>query len=92
MGTIQQQQKLVCEDSHRLYASIEAAIEDQRRGSAKEARKNLKAMLENSGIGVFREAAASLPKVTPSVGEWTAQAAYSKSKIVDHLSQLKRMP
>jgi len=92
MDTIHQQHKLACEEALHLYASIEAAIEDHRTGFAKDASKNLKDLLKNRGSSVFKDAAAHLPPVTPNLGEWRAEAAYSKSKIEDYLVQLERMP
>jgi hypothetical protein len=92
MDTIHQQHKQACEEALRLYASIEAAIEDRRTGFAKEASKNLRALLKNSGSRVFEDAAPYLPQVTPNLGEWRAEVAYSKSKIEDYLVQLEHMP
>ena len=92
MDTIHQQHKLACEEALRLYASIEAAIEDRRTGFAENDSNNLKTLLKNSGKRVFEDAAAYLPKVTPNLGEWRAGAAYSKSKIEDYLVQLEHMP
>jgi hypothetical protein len=91
MDTIHQQHKLACEEALRLYASIEAAIEDRRTGFANEEAKNLRALLKNRGrSSVFEEAAASLPQeVTPNLRAWSAEAAYSKSKIEDYLAELE---
>jgi hypothetical protein len=91
MDTVNQQNKLACENAIRLYASIEAVIEDRRTGFAKQALKDLRTLLKGNGNRVFEEAKAYLPQITRNLEEWRAEAAYSKSKIEDYLGQLEHM-